>query len=125
MAAAVVEAEARAGREVAHRCRHEDLARVGCRLDPGGDVDGETADVSGADVALAGVEAGADLQAEAGELVTDGPGALDGPGGGVEGGQEAVAESLDLLALPAPELLADDGVVLFQQRPPGGVAEFL
>ena len=45
VAAAVLEAQARAGDEVAHRARHQGLARPGHRRDARRDVDGDAADV--------------------------------------------------------------------------------
>ena len=64
VAAAILEDEAGAGNEIAHRARYDDLAAV-CRLgDAGGNVHGDTGDVIAAQFDLASMQAAAQLDAE-------------------------------------------------------------
>jgi len=93
------------------------------RISPGPAVDGDPGHVAARHLALAGVQPGPHLEAEAPHPVADGPGALHRPPGGVEGGQEPVAGGLDLPALEDVELHAHEGVVLVEQLPPAGVPE--
>jgi hypothetical protein len=64
---------------------------VGQRADPGADVDGEAADAVTGEFDLPGVAPGADAQAELAEGCAQRLGAADGPGGSVEGRQQAVS----------------------------------
>jgi hypothetical protein len=51
-------------------------------------------------------------------LGADARSALDGPGGSVEGSQDAVAGGLDVVAAPTLDLGVDNGVVTVEERPP-------
>src|SRR2546423_15239087 len=57
--AALLEGDPGAGHEVAHRARHEHLARLRERRDAGTGVDGDPAHLAVRELALAGVEPGA------------------------------------------------------------------
>jgi hypothetical protein len=58
-------------------------------------VDGDPPDVVAAQLDLAGVQARADMQADAGQLVPDGGRAADPPAGPAERGQDAVTGRMD------------------------------
>ena len=75
------------------------------------------------DLALAGVETGADPDAEGANGVADGAGAADGAGGAVEGGQEAVARGIELPAAESDDLAANRGVVGLEEIPPGTIPD--
>jgi hypothetical protein len=60
-------------------------------------VDGDATDVVVAQLDLASVEAGPDLEVDPGQLVAESGGAADRPAGAVEGRQDAVAGGLDEL----------------------------
>ena len=97
----------------------------GCALrgDAGADVDGDPADLAVDQLALAGVQAGADLEAELAHRLGDRAGAADRPGRAVEGGEEAVAGGVDLLAAEPDQLAPDERVVALEQVAPAPVAE--
>src|SRR5207244_3613618 len=83
------------------------------------DGDGEAGELAVDDVALAGVHADADAEAERADGVANCAGAADGPRGAVEAGsEEPVAGGVNRLATEARELAADRCVVLFQERRP-------
>ena len=71
MAAPRPEGDPRADDEIAHGPGGEHLARPGERRNPRRDVDGDAADVVADQLDLAGVKAGADLDAERGHVVGD------------------------------------------------------
>ena len=76
-AAAVLEAGARADDQVAHGAGDEDFAGAGLAKDARRDVYCEPADVGVEQFALAGVDAGADLDAQCLGVRTQGLGAAD------------------------------------------------
>ena len=96
---------------------------AGERADAGADVHGHAADVVADELALAGVQPGAHLEAERPHPVRGSRGrtriAARRP---VEGGEEAVPQGLDLPAAEAIELAADQLVVAPEQLPPAPVA---
>ena len=81
------------------------------------------ADVVAAQLALAGVQPDADRQAQLAQLLDDVAAAADRPRRAVEGGQEAVADGLDLAPAPAAQLVADDPVVVLELGAPAPVAQ--
>ena len=93
------------------------------RPDPGADVDRHAADVVADQLDLAGVDPGPHVDPEAGDIVLDRAGAADRPRRPVEGGEEAVAHRLHLVAAVAGKLAADGGVVAFEQRPPAAIPQ--
>src|SRR5262245_43955572 len=101
----------RARHEIPDRARDEHLAGARQRAHARADVDGEAAEVVVEPLALARVEARAHLEAEVGDAVPDRAGRVDRPPRPVEGGEEAVAERLDLLPAEAREALAHEPVV--------------
>jgi hypothetical protein len=82
---------------------HQDLAGGGGGHDPSGDVDRDPAHIVAAQVDLAGVEPGSDLDSARSQLRPQRQGAADAPTGPVEDGQHAVAGALD----QPPTLLVD------------------
>src|SRR6266516_5979024 len=83
--ASVFEHQPRAHGEIFDRGADQNLPRAGERSDPCGNVHREAADLVAGEFDLAGVAAGADVQAELADGCAQGLGAADGPGGPVEG----------------------------------------
>src|SRR5207245_1380695 len=106
-----------------HGARHEHLPWLRLLRHPGPDVHGDAADLAVHDLALAGVQARADLQAEPPHDLGDRAGTADGTGGAVEAGEEAVPGHIELGAAEAEELAANQRVVSLEEVPPGAVAE--
>ena len=86
------------------------------------DVHGDPADVVAADLALAGVQPGAHLDAERLHRVADRHGAADRSLRAVEHREEAISGRVHLAAPKPSELRPDDGVVRIKQRMPVTVA---
>jgi hypothetical protein len=101
MPAAVGEADPRAQHQHLHGAGHQDLAGLSQRGDPGAGVHGQTCHRGVPAFHLAGMQAGPDVDADFPHGVPDGTGAPDGPGGPVEGDEEAVPGGVDLAA-PEP-----------------------
>ena len=121
--AGVFELQPRARGEVFHRGAHENLPGACERADPRADVDREAANVVASEFDLTGVAPGADLQAELADGHAERLGAADGPGGPVEGRQQAVPGGVDVAA-PVPfDLPARQVVMLGEEIGPAGVAE--
>jgi hypothetical protein len=78
---------------------------------------GDAADVVAHPFALAGVQPGPDVEAEAADSSADGLGAADGTGRAVKDRQEPIPSGVDLAAVEA----ADHGVVGLQQVTPAPV----
>src|SRR4029453_2985424 len=113
--AAGLEGEPGPGAQVLPPPGEDDLTRPGGRHHPGGDVDGDPADVVAEQIDLAGGQPHPHPQAQGGEAGPEAVAGPDGPGGPVEGGQEPVPGGLDLAAPEAAELLADRLLVVDQQ----------
>ena len=64
MSPSIIELDPRAGHEILHRARDEQLARLGQRRDALADVDRDAADVLVYQLTLAGMEAGSGLEFE-------------------------------------------------------------
>ena len=77
----------------------------------------------GEQLTFAGVQAGANLQAELTHTVTNGDRAVDRPARAVERREHPITERLDELAPVALDLLAHERVVPFEQRPPSAIAQ--
>ena len=75
------------------------------------------------ELALARVQAGADLEAQRRDAVPERGCAADRACGAVEGGEEAVPGRVDLVAAEALELAADGNTVGLEQLAPAAVAE--
>jgi hypothetical protein len=94
-AAAVLEARARADDQVTHCAGDKDFPGAGLAADPRRDVYGTAPDVAVEQLAFAGVDAGADTDAQCLGVSAQGLGAADGLRRTVERGEVAVAGALD------------------------------
>ena len=121
-AAAVLEARARADDKVTDSARDEDFAGAGLAEDPRRDVYREPPDVGVQQFALAGVDAGADLDAQCFGVSAQGLGAADGLRRAVEGGEVAVAGALDHRAAESLREVGGDLAKAVQHRAPALVA---
>ena len=120
---ALAKLEARSRNQILDRARDEHLAGLRRLRHTGTDVDGDSAYLAVHQLALAGVEARAYLQAELCYRLRDGAGAADRPSRAVEAGEEAVTGGVKLLTVVADELPTDDSVVPLEELAPGPVAE--
>src|SRR5262249_4316775 len=103
--------------------RHEHLAWSGQRSHAGADDHGDAAELLSDDLALARVQAGPDLEAEVAHRALDRGRAADRADRAVEGREEAVPGRVELAALKAVELRADDPMVTLDEVRPGPVAQ--
>ena len=78
---------------------------------------------SSAQLALPGVDPGADGQTQRGDALDDVGRAADRPGRAVEGRQKAIAVGLDLVAAPARQPGADQLIVVLELPAPALVAD--
>jgi hypothetical protein len=85
-------------------------------------VHGDAADLRAVELALAGMDAGADLDAELPHGLSGRERAADGARRTVEGGEEAVARRVHLPAAEAVELAPDRAVVFAEQLAPATVS---
>jgi hypothetical protein len=113
----------RADDQIPHGPGGQDLPGPGRGHDPRRDVHGDSPDVAVAELDLAGVQSGADLQADPLELLAERGHAAERPAGAVEGGQDAITGGLDQLPVELPDQPAGQLVVDLQQLPPAPVAE--
>src|SRR5262249_57688450 len=97
----VVEVEAGPGDYILDRLRHEHFAGVRERGDARPDVDGDPSHLFADELTLAGVDAGAHVEAERTRAVADGERAVDCTRGAVEGREEPVTGGVDVAAAPA------------------------
>jgi hypothetical protein len=107
----VCELHSGAGDKVPHRRRHEHLPGLGERGNAGAGRNRDSAQLAVDALAFPSVQSGADLEAELPQRLADRTCALDGPSRAVEGGEEPVADGVELLAPEAHELTAHDRVV--------------
>ena len=121
-AATVLEARARPDDQITHSAGDEDFAGTGVAEDPRGDVDGDPPDVGIQQFTFAGVNAGADLDAQGLGVSMQGLGAADGLRRAVEGGQVAVAGALDHRAAESLREFGGDLTKALQHHPPPLVA---
>ena len=85
-------------------------------------MDSESCELLANSFSLACVQDGADLQTERARLVADRARTAERTSGPVEGSHEAIAGGVDLLPLPALELVADGYVMRSEQIAPAPVA---
>jgi hypothetical protein len=120
--AAMGEVGAGAGRVIPDRARDEDLAGCRERRDPRPDVERDPGELVALQAAIAGMDAGADLEPEP----AHGRGARERAAHRrprvVEAHHEAVPGRVDLASAPARDLCPDDRMVPAQQRVPPPVA---
>ncbi len=118
----VFEAEPGAESEVLYGGGDEDLAG-GCRtLGSGGDVDRHAGKTVAFEFALAGVDAGSDLDLLRGGCGSHRARGLNGPGRGVESHKEPVSRRVDLRSVVTGDLLAHALAVFFEKTAPARVA---
>ena len=82
----------------------------------------DPAHVAAAQLDLAGVDGGSDLQVDRGQAVDQAEGAAQCSRRRVERGQDAIAGRLHQLAMPAGDLGAHDLVVAIENNPPAPVS---
>src|SRR5262245_23165752 len=121
--AAILERDAGTGHEVLDRARDEHLPSSGERRDAGTGADGDPGHLPFVQLALAGVHAGAELEAEGLDALEDSLGTPDGPSRAVERGEEPVSGGVALDSSIAGELPPDEGMVALEQVAPGAVAK--
>jgi precorrin-3B synthase len=119
---AIVELEPRSDHEVAQRAGDEHVVRPGQCAHTCPDMYRDPADVVAADLALAGVQPGAHLDAERLHGVADRHRAPDRALRAVEHREEAVPGGVHLAAPKPRQLRPDDGVVRVEQRVPVTIA---
>src|SRR6266478_6681471 len=115
VAATICEAQAGARHQIFDRGRHDHLARSGGVHHAGGNVHPDARHVLAPELYLAGMESGADLDAERLHAGRDRLGATDGARRAVEGGQDAVAGVLHQPPTIPLQLSTDEGVVLVEE----------
>src|SRR5438105_3634686 len=118
----VLEREPRTAREIADGARYEDFAGRRFACEAGTEVHRHADELVSADLALAGVDTGAHLEAQRTRGLADGARAADRARGAVERGEEAVTGVVDLLAAEALQLRANGGMELFEELLPTSVA---
>ena len=123
LAAAVAEAQPGARHQVLYGARHQHLARTGERRDARADVNGNPTDIVVDHFAFAGMEPSTDFDPKRPDLLGNGAGAADAARRSVEGGKNAVAGRLDLMAAKACEIAPDRGVMTVEEITPAAVAE--
>ena len=123
MLAALVELKARAGDEILHRLRDEHFSPARQSRDARADRDGDAGDLALVQLALARVDARANLEPELAHAVHDRVRAANRPRGPVERREETVAGGVLLVAAEPGQLAPHEGVVPVEQLPPGVVAE--
>src|SRR5439155_3772851 len=96
--APVLKEDSRAGDEIPDRARDEHLSGSRLRCDPRADVHRDPADLAADELALACVDAGADLETEVPHRVHDLARATHRARRPVERGEKAIAGRLDLVA---------------------------
>ena len=121
-AAAVLEAGARADDQVTHGARDEDFTGAGLVADPRRDVYGDPSDVGVHQFALAGVDAGADLEAQRFSICAERLGAADGLRGAVERSEVAITGVLHHSAAESFGEVGGDLIEPVQHRPPPLIA---
>src|SRR2546428_10538941 len=123
MATAPLETQARSGDEIAHGPGDEHLARPRGARDARPDMDRDATELCTYDLALAGVDAGADLDPLLTHGVSNGKSAGHCARGAVEGREEAVAGVVDLAAAMALEFASHCRMVALEHSTPLRVAE--
>jgi hypothetical protein len=123
MRSAILESNARPCDEVFDGVRHEDLTGTGRRGDARSDVDRDAADLLTDDLALAGMQAAADLQVQRAHLVANPACTANDASWAVERGEEPVAGGVDLPPAEPRELAPCHAVVLPEQLAPTAIAD--
>src|SRR5207253_4344765 len=87
------------------------------------DRNGDSARLLSHQLALAGVEAGTDLEAERLHVLDQRAGTLDRAARAIECGEEAVPRSVDLVAVKLIQPAADEGMMALEERTPRRVPD--
>jgi hypothetical protein len=119
----ILEADARARNDVPHRAGHEHLAWAGERRDPRAGMNCDPADAIAVELALAGMQSGQQLKPELSGPIPYGERARDSKGRRAEGCEEPVPGHVDLSPSEPSQLLAETGLMPFDQPAPPPVAE--
>jgi hypothetical protein len=120
---AVAEPQPRAGYQILHGARYQNLACTGKRRNAGPYVDRDTADVVADHLTLASMKPRADFNAERPDLLCNGAGATNTARWTIKGGEKSVAGRFDLTAAKACEIATDRGVMMIQEITSALVAE--
>src|SRR5471030_2856068 len=96
--AAVGETQPGAGHEILYCARDQNLASTGKRRDARTDMDGDAANIVAHHFALAGMEPGANVDAERSDFLGNSTGATNATRRPIEGGEKAVTGRLHLMA---------------------------
>src|SRR5688572_15785486 len=121
--AAIGEAKAGARHEILHGARYEHLSRLGDAGDARSNVHREASNLAADLLALAGMHAGADVDAEWPHRIADPERATDGACRAVERGEEAIAGRVDLPPSVAVQLPSDQIVVGLQDFAPTAITQ--
>ncbi len=119
----VVKQKVRSNHDVLQGTGDEHLARRGGGYHARCRVDGNSAELIRSYLALAGVHAAPDVDAEMMCPLHHRKRAVHGAGRAIERRQEAISRGLHLTSTPASELLANGGIVCVENRQPAGIAE--
>src|SRR6266545_3335853 len=121
--AAVLERDLRACDQVFDGARDENLAGLCLRGNARSDGNRDSARLLPHQLALPRVKAGPNLEPERAHILHQRTRTLDRPARTVERGEEAVARSVDLLAVELPQPAPNESVMLLEQRTPRRVPE--
>ena len=88
-------------------------------------MNGESGHVAPGELALTGVDTGADLKAELSETVANRSGAFDGAARRLKRRQEPISGGLNLPPSVQLELAAKQGIVLVEKLAPPGISQLL
>jgi hypothetical protein len=109
--------------KISHRLRDEDFPWRGAGGDTRAGVDGNTADLVTDDLAFPDVDTGTDLDSQCPYAFADRGGATNSSGGTLEGGEEAVAGVVDLVAAVGSQLSPHECVVVSEHARPALIAQ--
>src|SRR5207253_5272850 len=101
--------------------RHEHFARAGGSGNARSDVDGDSSHLAVLELALAGVEAGPQVEIELTHRFDNRAGAGDPPRRPVEDREEAVTGRIELLAAKPGQLAPHEDVVIVHELAPSSV----
>ena len=122
MSASILKAEVRARYQITHGIRDQNLPGAGQGRDTRGYMDGNSSDIVGCDLDLAGVHASPHLKVQRSDQINDAGCTADCASRTVEGGQETIAGRSDLLSSEARNFLPDDLIMFFHKRTPAPVS---
>src|SRR6266496_2083359 len=119
----VLERQSAPGDEVLDRLGHQDFGGAGQTAHAGSDVDGDASDLAVNDIALAGVDPGADLDSKWPYRIDNCPGAADRPRWPIERSEEPITRGVHFLPPVAGQESTHHGVVSLDQVTPAPVAQ--